>query len=72
MTETTLDKNAIKELRKKIEMAIYGHDLRLRRSKKELENLQENCPHPDKHSRPEYDFTAYWCDDCGKDWSTRR
>ena len=36
----------------------------------ELEKLQERCKHPHKQTQPEYDFTANWCDDCGKHWST--
>jgi hypothetical protein len=36
-----------------------------------LAELQAQCPHISKHSQPEYDFIAYWCNDCGKRWQGR-
>lgn len=38
----------------------------------ELEKVQEECPHSEKESIPEYDFVAHKCPDCTKTWTTRR
>ena len=72
MSETVIDPGSIRASRQRMEMTIKGHELRLKRAKKDLENLQEDCPHPNEKNRSEYDFTAHWCNDCGKSWSTRR
>jgi hypothetical protein len=72
MPKKVLDLNTIQDSRVRMGMTIRGHEIRLRRAKKDLEILQESCPHPDEQSRLEYDFTAHWCNICGKHWSTRR
>src|SRR3989338_4339304 len=56
-------------LRKEIESRKKGVQAQLTLVDNELSQLQERCQHPNQKSQPEYDFTAYWCDDCGKNWS---
>ena len=72
MSEIVSDLNTLKDsISQKLD-EIRGHEIILGQAKKELEGLQEKCSHPNKESQSEYDFTAHWCNDCGKEWSTRR
>jgi len=64
--------NNVIELRKKIESRKKGVQAQLTVVENELIELQKRCQHPNLKSKSEYDFTAYWCDDCGKNWSGRR
>lgn len=64
--------NKIIRLRKEIEVHKKEVEGVLASIDNELTQLQERCLHPTQKSQLEYDFTAYWCNDCGKQWSSRR
>lgn len=66
------NQEAIIRLRQEIKSRRCAAEAMLTKIDNELIQLQERCSHPNQKSQPEYDFTAYWCDDCGKQWSSRR
>lgn len=68
---TDLTVSQIIEHRERIKLSISYLKQELKNAETKLDQLQETCHHINRHSQTEYDFTAYWCDDCGKDWSTR-
>lgn len=61
----------IVKIREEIEARKKELQAQLTLADNELTQLQERCTHPNKCPRPEYDFTANQCGDCGLNWSTR-
>ncbi|OGM99174.1 MAG: hypothetical protein A2915_00160 [Candidatus Yanofskybacteria bacterium RIFCSPLOWO2_01_FULL_41_34] len=61
--------NEIIRLRKEIEVRKKKAESVVIEIDNELNQLRKKCEHPNQKSQQEHDFTAYWCDDCGKNWS---
>lgn len=62
----------IRSRREILEKRIVAITQTLKVEEDKLKDLHETCRHLNKSTRPEYDFYAYECPDCGKFWTTRR